>query len=273
MEKIKLKIALAGDGAVGKTSLIRRFVDDAFSADYLSTIGTTIASREIFIDQRDLTLTIWDLSGQIEMVGVQKLAFKNARGAMVVSDLTQPTSVMRASFWIHSLHRNAGDIPVVMLGNKLDLVKADSPNIDMLEGLSNVIGFDFIPTSALEGTGVEEGFTTLVRRILDPPKLNMDAKAFTSIFSTNYDFDGSADPLMKVEDQLITAFTNCHGDQTFAMDLIRKQFELANIDFRNPGTEGVKEIGMRLRKAAVQFMDLKSAQRFIKAANAIERKI
>lgn len=269
MEVIKRKIVLAGDGTVGKTSLIHRFVDDAYSDDYISTLGTSVAEKRFATGDDTLVLMIWDLMGQVEMTGVQDLAFSNAKGALVVSDLTKPASVMKASYWIHRVHKVAGDIPMVLIGNKRDLVKENDTNIDMLTGLSNVIGFDYASTSALSGMGVQEAFELLVERMVTPITHNLVPEDFANIFSLDYDQEDNVDPLLRIEDQLVTAFTNCHGDQIFAMDLVRKQFELARVDFRNPGIAGILEIAMRLQKAATHFADREQAMLFIKAANNI----
>src|SRR5207249_1578112 len=97
---IKRKILLLGDASVGKTSLIRRFVVDKFSDDYITTIGTKVTKKDLRFDQGnrtvDLSMMIWDVLGQKGYKGIQESAFRGARGVILVFDLTRPET--KASF-------------------------------------------------------------------------------------------------------------------------------------------------------------------------------
>src|SRR5436309_10703019 len=127
-DHIKRKILLLGDGAVGKTSLIRRFDVEKFSDDYITTIGTKVTKRDLRLDLGsrtvDLTLMIWDVLGQKGYKGIQESAFRGARGVILVYDLTRPET--RSSFeeyWVPRVRAVAGEIPMIIVGNKVDLVE------------------------------------------------------------------------------------------------------------------------------------------------------
>ena len=90
---LKVKICLVGDSAVGKTSLIRRYVMDIFDDKYLSTLGTKVSKKQVIIKNEDrevaFTFSIWDVLGQKDFKKIQNLAFRGSKGAMLVCDLTR----------------------------------------------------------------------------------------------------------------------------------------------------------------------------------------
>ena len=91
---VKRKVLMVGEGGVGKTSLIRRFVVDKFSDDYIVTIGTKVTKKDLRIDVGartvDLSLMIWDVLGQKGYRGIQAASFDSARGVLLVYDVTRP---------------------------------------------------------------------------------------------------------------------------------------------------------------------------------------
>ena len=93
-DHIKRKILLLGDGAVGKTSFIRRFVVDKFSDDYITTIGTKVTKKDLRIESPskavELTFMIWDVLGQKGYKNIQESAFQGSKGALLVYDVTRP---------------------------------------------------------------------------------------------------------------------------------------------------------------------------------------
>ena len=125
---MKLKVCLLGDGAVGKTSLIRRFVKNMFTDDYLITVGTKTCKKHLIIKKTEfkrdihLTLIIWDLMGQVSF---RKLLHPNflrgAKGAMVVCDLTREETLDHLDDWIDTLYVEGRAMPSVFVANKSDL--------------------------------------------------------------------------------------------------------------------------------------------------------
>src|SRR5437773_4625682 len=125
---IKRKILLLGDASVGKTSLIRRFVVDKFSDDYITTIGTKVTKRDLRLELGnrtvDLSLMIWDVLGQKGYKGIQESAFRGARGVILVFDVTRPeTFESFDEYWVPRVRAVAGLIPMIIVGNKVDLVE------------------------------------------------------------------------------------------------------------------------------------------------------
>src|SRR3972149_733291 len=104
-DHIKRKILLLGDGAVGKTSFIRRFVVDKFSDDYITTIGTKVTKKDLRIESPskavELTFMIWDVLGQKGYKNIQESAFQGSKGALLVYDVTRPETVVSlAEYWL-----------------------------------------------------------------------------------------------------------------------------------------------------------------------------
>lgn len=121
MAKRTAKVVLIGDGAVGKTSLVRRFVDKRFDDSYITTIGTNVKKKKI--EDLDVNLLIWDLYGQKLNTDLQKANFKGANGAIVVYDLTRESTFKSVDDWLEELFEVTGEIPFIVLGNKYDLLE------------------------------------------------------------------------------------------------------------------------------------------------------
>src|SRR3989337_2137093 len=124
-DHIKRKVLLLGGGAGGKASLIRRFVVDKFSDDYITTIGTKVTKKDLRIESparvTDLTFIIWDVLGQKGYKGIQESSVQGAKGALLVYDVTRPeTSKSLREYWITHLLDISKAVPIVVVGNKVD---------------------------------------------------------------------------------------------------------------------------------------------------------
>ena len=168
-KNIILKIALLGDPAVGKTSLINRFAEDVFKDDYLPTLGVNIIMKKLKIDDVNVQLAIWDIAGQDKYELTRKLFFEGCSGALLVYDLTRNATIDRIkSKWAIDFSNYARpDGVYVLIGNKDDL--KDSVTISSEKGreiAKEIIASNFIETSAKSGDNVERAFEGLVSQIL-----------------------------------------------------------------------------------------------------------
>ena len=163
----KYKIILAGDGAVGKTTLINRFVTGKFAADYKATIGVDIFSKRFKVRGKHINLQIWDIAGQSLFRDFRKKFYSQARGALLVFDLTMPSSLESLTNWISDIKEVTGDIPLILIGNKSDLMElrsiTDGDISNFLEQSNIVVHF---LTSAMTGENVENAFHELAAQIL-----------------------------------------------------------------------------------------------------------
>lgn len=182
--KYFFKIALLGDGAVGKTNLRRQYLGQGFTSDHLMTIGADFAAHDIVLNREDqeyqVTMQIWDLAGQETFAMVRSKYYRGCFGGLVIFDRTRPISFENITLWIDELkkHSTRGLVPIVILGNKSDLVESadvvveDDKVKEYIDNINEVnadIGFkiNYYDTSALTGLNVENAFITLGTEILN----------------------------------------------------------------------------------------------------------
>ncbi len=166
MKKYKKKILLLGEGAVGKTSLMRQFVEGKFSDEYIATIGANIKKKELSYPKEgfDIDLMIADLIGQQGYQNTQKMNMLGANGALMVADLTRPETVdALEEYWLPLLKEVLNDLPpMIFFANKSDLVeledeKAKNFRAELLK-IAEKYRSKFYLSSAKTGANVEEGF-------------------------------------------------------------------------------------------------------------------
>ena len=158
------KICLLGDGEVGKTSLIRRYVLDIFDDQYIQTFGAKVSKKVLELEEVNLTLMIWDVLGQKTQKALHSTYYAGANGALLVCDMTRPETLSHLENWAADLREVAGDIPIIVVGNKSDL----EMHMDRLEleRLAGGLGATAVLTSALTGENVQEAFERLGRRTM-----------------------------------------------------------------------------------------------------------
>lgn len=168
MVRYSSKVILLGQGSVGKTSVIRRFVKRAFEHDYKTTVGSNFLLKKLELDDDTrMTLQIWDLSGQDSFRNIRTQYFLHSHGGIMVFDLTRSDTLADLDKWHLDFKEKAGDVPLMLFGNKCDL--KEKRVITNEEGLrkAKMYGATFFETSALDGTNVEEAFHVLARQIVD----------------------------------------------------------------------------------------------------------
>jgi small GTP-binding protein len=161
MTLIRKKICLLGDFAVGKTSLVRRYVEGRFEDKYLSTIGVKIARRSLLRPAGQLDLLIWDLAGSDEFSRTAPRYLRGAAGALMVCDLTRPETLAAFDYYAQLLHAEAAEVPRVLLGNKADLVGERLVSEADLQAVCAAMGSRYLLTSARTGENVEAAFDLL----------------------------------------------------------------------------------------------------------------
>jgi small GTP-binding protein len=158
---ITRKVCMLGSFAVGKTSLVRRFVAALFSDDYLTTVGVKIDTRAVRVDATEVNLVIWDVQGESDITDVAESYLLGASGYLVVVDGTRPETVDSAL----GLRARAGSLPGVILLNKTDL--ADEWRLGPADEAKLAgTGWPVTRTSAKSGSGVEEAFAGLARDLV-----------------------------------------------------------------------------------------------------------
>ena len=170
---VKLKICMAGEALVGKTSLIRRFVLDEYEDRYVATLGTKITKKTMDLadhgSRRPLhvDLILWDIMGAPSLRELLKEAYYHgAQGILGVADLTRAETLAELEVWSHSIRSVAGDIPTFVTMNKVDLAAERALDEATIDSFCRSRGWPWSYTSAKTGDGVEAAFEDLVRGVL-----------------------------------------------------------------------------------------------------------
>ncbi|KAK0630658.1 ras family-domain-containing protein [Bombardia bombarda] len=122
-----VKLVLLGEAAVGKSSLVLRFVNNDFQENKEPTIGAAFLTQKCNLPTRTIKFEIWDTAGQERFASLAPMYYRNAQAALVVYDLTKPASLVKAKHWVAELQRQASPgIVIALVGNKLDLTNDES---------------------------------------------------------------------------------------------------------------------------------------------------
>jgi small GTP-binding protein len=160
------KICMLGSFAVGKTSLVRRFVESIYSEVYQTTVGVKIDKKVLDVDGREITFVLWDIYGEDDF---QKLRWSQVRGAsgyLLVADGTRRATFEKAIALEQKVREEVGNIPFVFVINKSDLVGEWELDPEM-EARMAAMNWTILRCSAKTGDGVEEAFSTLARKMLN----------------------------------------------------------------------------------------------------------
>jgi len=187
-EEFIFKVIVVGEAGVGKTSIIRRYVENQFSTDYKATVGVDFALKEIKNDGRSMRLQLWDIAGQERFSSMTHVYYKEAAAACIVFDLTDSKTFKRVDRWKNDVEEkvkleNGQTVPMLLLGNKNDMSNKEVNN-EEVENYAKQNGFvGFFPVSALSNENLDKAFGTLTSSLLqhDPKpvdpnilKLNID---------------------------------------------------------------------------------------------------
>ncbi len=159
---VSKKVILLGHFGVGKTSLIRYFVYQRFSEEYLTTLGVKIDKKVVQVNGQEVAMLIWDIAGEENQQKVPESYKLGAHGAIYVFDVTRPSSYANLDDEISHLQKLLPTIPIVLAGNKTDLLSQDA----LAEFDNRFKDRQAIFTSAKTGANVEEMFYSLARQML-----------------------------------------------------------------------------------------------------------
>ena len=165
MPPLRKKVCLLGAFAVGKTSLVSRFVKGVYSDKYLTTVGVKVDQKSITIGDIDLSLAVWDLAGEDEFQKVKVSYLIGAHGYVLVADGTRSETIETAKQLYQRANEAIGDVPFVLVINKSDLVSAWDVDDRVIDELT-ARGWRVILGSAKTGAGVDDAFTFLARALV-----------------------------------------------------------------------------------------------------------
>ena len=168
------KILTIGESGVGKTCILRRFVENKFLKNHLATIGIDFKTKTLNINDQEIKLKIWDTAGQERFRNITNQYYKGADGIVLVFDVTDEASFEKIKDWMDQIlsNTNKDEICLVLLGNKCD-VEAATRSIKPEQGreLANELNINYFETSALSGYNIKEAFETLTIDIMKKKKI------------------------------------------------------------------------------------------------------
>ena len=166
MSSYIFKVVMVGDPAVGKTSLVMRYVQGFFQHDYKSTVGTQIMSKEVYVKGVTVKLSIWDIGGQEKFDTLAPAYYKGAAGGLAVFDLTRRETFDNVPKWISRVQKYASlNSPIIIVGNKSDLIDERQVSLDEAMELADKLGFPYVEASAKSGKNVIKIFELIAEKI------------------------------------------------------------------------------------------------------------
>jgi small GTP-binding protein len=161
---IQKKICMLGGFSVGKTTLVKRYVESVFAESYLTTVGVKIDKKVVTLPGRTIHLILWDMAGEDDVATVRMSYLRGMAGYVVVADGTRPTTLDVALSLRERVEAEHGSIPFTLLINKHDLLEQWAVPDSELESLRQK-GWSVRTSSARNGEGVEDAFTEIADRI------------------------------------------------------------------------------------------------------------
>jgi small GTP-binding protein len=163
---IQKKVCMLGTFAVGKTSLVRRFVESIYSDKYHTTVGVKIDKKVVQLDQSEVMLMLWDIEGTQTEHELRKSYLRGAAGYLLVADGTRQDTLYKALALQTRVQETIGEVPFLLLINKADLSEEWSISERETAALQDK-GWQVIKTSAKTGFGVEDAFHTLAKKLAE----------------------------------------------------------------------------------------------------------
>ena len=158
-----MRISLLGDSGVGKTCIINKYLFNKFSENQQSSIGIEKNEKRLKMnDGNELKVIIWDTAGQERFKAMSTNTIKGAQGIVLVFDNTKKTSFESLPTWIKEVKEIKDNIPIVLFGNKCDLIENADVEKDEAEEFAKDNNMEYFETSAKENINIENGFKSII---------------------------------------------------------------------------------------------------------------
>ena len=162
----KYKLVFLGEQAVGKTSIITRFMYDTFDTNYQATIGIDFLSKTMYLDDRTVRLQLWDTAGQERFRSLIPSYIRDSSVAVVVYDITNKTSFANCDKWIEDVRaERGGEVVIMLVGNKTDLGDKRQVTTEEGETKAKKLNVLFIETSAKSNHNIKQMFRRLAEAL------------------------------------------------------------------------------------------------------------
>jgi small GTP-binding protein len=205
--KFRFKFIIIGDHEVGKTSIVRRFVENKFTHDYRATIGLNIHTHSINFLENDVKFSIWDIGAQKYFKRFRKTYYIGAQAAFIVFDLTVRESFENVISWVEEIDKflNTEELPIILVGNKSDLVEERvveyQEGVQMTNRLTErgITNISYIETSALTGENIHDAFRLISYHYIAKSKEIEEQKLKVDVLE-------EIQEILALKDQLVITF-------------------------------------------------------------------
>ena len=188
------KVVLLGEGRVGKTSILLRFVENTYVDGRPSTLSASYLNKHVTVDdKRQAQLSIWDTAGQERFHSLGPIYYRDAKGAILVYDITDESTFDRVKSWTKELRKRVGDntkICITIVGNKIDLERHRVVSQQAAKKYEDSVGANHFEASAKTGTGVDDAFRDLTKVLLDT--VNPSCRSRSSLIEASNSMMGSS---------------------------------------------------------------------------------
>lgn len=188
--KFQYKVVLLGEGCVGKTSVVVRYVQNSFNEKHLTTLQASFLMKKLNIAGKRVELAIWDTAGQERFHALGPIYYRDSNGAVLVYDITDEDSFQKVKNWVKELRKMLGqEITLCIVGNKIDREKDRNVAQEQAEEYAKSVGAVHYQTSAKLNKGIEELFLDLSKRMLEQSQKSASAGGI-SVGNTPAGFSG-----------------------------------------------------------------------------------
>eukprot|EP00941_MAST-03F_sp_MAST-3F-sp1_P002556 g2556.t1 len=165
---MQVKLLMIGDSGVGKTCLLLRYAQDAFSKTFITTIGIDFKNKLVDYKGKKIRLQIWDTAGQERFRTITQSYFRGAQGILLCYDITDANTFVNVNTWIDSIRTKAdASVTKILVGNKCDMESFRKVSKEEGEAVAKKFGMSFFETSAKEDINVKEAFKTVAHSTVD----------------------------------------------------------------------------------------------------------
>ncbi|TMS35727.1 hypothetical protein L596_003061 [Steinernema carpocapsae] len=173
----KFKVVLLGEGAVGKSSLLLRYVENKFSPRHLSTVQAACLTKKILVDGTCVDLNIWDTAGQERFHALGPMYYRDSQGALLIFDITDQRSFEKVKVWVKELRGMLkNSVTLMIIGNKTDLERERVIETDAAKEYAASVEAEYRETSAKENLGISTVFDQVTKLMIERKKLTANAE-------------------------------------------------------------------------------------------------
>jgi Ras-related protein Rab-11A len=186
-EQYRFKIIIVGDSGVGKTNLLKRFVQNTYDEDTKATVGVEFFSNSYYINDKLIKIELWDTAGQERYKSITSAYYRGASGAIIVYDVTSKSSFKNVDKWFHEILEYASkNIKILMIGNKTDLKENIEISTEMSKDKGIELSIPVMETSAKNASNVKKAFYLLIKEIYQIYMGNINEENLNDSNNNNY---------------------------------------------------------------------------------------